>query len=261
MLDFVDPRDVDIPADYDGPDVEPTTRDAMLCDSIVKFGIRNPIFLSPTGAVWDGVRRVTIARRFGIDLIPYVAVPSIPFAWGRPTLFRVINRLNHEIAEVLKVVKQSEDESATGRPGVRSDSAIDALNRWRVLEEATGYSRDWLTAGYQLFNRLHVQAGRGDEEAMRAISTFRNYGLAAALRLLDKPCDLPDDGHPDPAVNRLDYGGVHLVKPRVARVETTDQEHFLNAIAVIERQFPEGATFDVESAINYLRSVAEGIDG
>lgn len=261
MLEFIDPRDVDIPQDYDGPDIDATTRDYLLDQSIEKFGIRNPIFISPTGVVWDGVRRTTIARRRGLSPIPYIAVPSVPFAWGRPSLFRAINRLHEEIAEVLKVVKKSEDESATGRPGVRSESAIDALNRWRILEEATGYSRDWLAAGFHLFNKLHVQSGAGDEEATRALSTFRNYGLAATLRMLDKESNLSDDGQPDPAVNRMDYGGVHLVKPRVERVETTDREHFLNVVTLLEKQFPSGTTFDVEMAFKYLKSVAEGIDG
>lgn len=261
MLEFVNPHDVDIPQDYDGPDLDTTTRDRMLYDSISKLGIRNPIFISPTGVVWDGVRRVTIARRIGFDRIPYVGVASVPSYWGRPSLFRVINRLNHEIAEVLKVVKQSEDESATGRPGVRSESANEALNQWRVLEEATGYSRDWLADGFHLFNKLHVRSGAGDEEATRALSTFRNYGLAATLRMLDKESSLGDDGQPDPAVNRMDYGSVHLVKPRIERVEVTDKEHFLNVVTLLEKQFPAGTTFDVEMAFKYLKSVAEGIDG
>jgi hypothetical protein len=252
----ISPLDVDIPKDYDGPDLDTTTRDKFLCDSISRYGVCNPIFLSASGACWDGVRRTLIGRRLGIGSIPYVVVSRVPGGWSRPSLFRVINRCHNEIAEVLEVVKQSEDESATGRPGVRSEAAIEALNLWRSLEEETGYSREWLTQGFQLFNRLYATEG---EEATRALSTFRNYGLAATLRMLDTEPGLKDDGQPDPAVNRLDYGVAHLIKPRVDRVEVTDKERFLNVVSLLEQQFPQGSTYEVERGFDYLKSIARGI--
>jgi hypothetical protein len=254
----INPLDVEIPRDYDGPDLDTTTRDKFLCDSISRNGVRNPIFLSPSGPCWDGVRRTLIARRLGVNSIPYVVVASVPSVGGRTSLFRVVNRLWHDIAEVLTVVKQSEEESATGRPGVRSEAAIEALNLWRAIEEATGYSREWLTQGFQLFNQLHATEG---EEATRALSTFRNYGLAATLRMLDTESGLSDDGQPDPAVNRLDYGVAHLIKPRVDRVEVTDKERFLNVINLLEQQFPQGSTYEVERGFDYLKSIARGING
>lgn len=252
------PLDFVVPQDYDGPDLEVTTRDRQLADSIREHGVARPIFVR--GQIVDnGVRRVRLALKYGLERIPYIDVQNAKTYYAkepRASLFRVINRNWEEIKELNDLDEAARRESATGVPGVTSAKAAESIERWKVFENATGWSKMYITTAFIVFNELHARAGNpDDDESKRILSTFRNYGVEAAMRMMNIIKEELDGSEPDPSRARMDYTtSPYITTTQSKKVKHTDEQAYKQAVATLRREIGPEPSVAAAKALEYLES-------